>query len=174
MSITPYQISVPDAELESVKERLNHAVFPDELEHAGWDYGAPLRDVKRLAYYWRSGFDWKAQEARINKTLPQFTTKIHIDGFDELDIHFVHQRSPVLGAIPLLFVHGWPGSFLEVAKLLPLLHGSATAPAFSVVAPSLPNFGFSSAVRQKGFALDQYAAVCNALMLKLGYDQYGE
>jgi len=173
MSISPYQISVPNAELERIKQKLDHSSFPDELDHAGWDYGAPLKDVERLTYYWRSGFDWKAQEAKLNR-LPQFTTKMHVDGFDELDIHFVHQKSPVVGAIPLLFVHGWPGSFIEVTKLLPLLQGSATNPAFSIVAPSLPNFGFSSGVRQKGFTLEEYAKVCHALMLRLGYDQYGK
>lgn len=173
MSILPYKISVSDSELERVKQKLDHSTFPDEIEHAEWEYGAPLKDVQRLAYYWRSGFDWKEQETKLNQ-LPQFTTKIQVDSHEELDIHFIHQRSPVLGAIPLLFVHGWPGSFIEVVKLLPLLQGSATAPAFSIVAPSLPNFGFSAGVKHKGFALDQYAKTCHALMLRLGYDQYGE
>lgn len=172
MSVLHYQIDVSDARIERLKQKLEHASFPDELDGAGWDYGAPLNDVKRLAEYWRNGFNWKEQEAKLNR-MPQFTTKIQVENFNELDIHFVHQRSPVPGAIPLLFCHGWPGSFIEVEKLLPLLQGSSTTPAFSIVAPSLPNFGFSSAVKQKGFALDKYARVCNALMLRLGYHQYG-
>jgi pimeloyl-ACP methyl ester carboxylesterase len=76
-------------------------------------------------------------------SFPQFETQVTVDGFGPIDMHFLHQKSEVKGAIPLLFVHGWPGSFLEVTKMLPLLKGGDGKPAFHVVAPSLPNYGFS-------------------------------
>ena len=105
MSIEPYEVHVPESQFEKLKERLSLASFPDELDGAGWDLGSPLADVKRLASYWKDGFDWRKAEERINK-LPQFTTTIQADGFEPLKIHFVHQPSEVESAIPLLFVHG--------------------------------------------------------------------
>ena len=112
-------------------------------------------------------------EAELNE-LPQFVTPVQIDGFGSLDIHFVHHQSPIKSAIPLLFVHGWPGSFIEVSKLLPLLTAGdgVNNPAYTIVAPSLPNFGFSEGVKKKGFDLAKYAEVLNNLMLKLGYEEY--
>jgi pimeloyl-ACP methyl ester carboxylesterase len=147
--------------------------FPDELEKAEWNYGSPLNDIKRLVARWQDGFDWRAAETEINE-LPMFTTPVAVGGFGELDIHFVHKRSPVDGAIPLLFVHGWPGHFLEVSKILDSLTSpdDPRQPAFHVVAPSLPNFGFSEGIKQKGFRMQHYAEVCNNLMQQLGYRQY--
>lgn len=101
----PYTISVPDEKLTSLTDKLSTATFPDELDDAGWDYGAPLADIKRLVKYWQESYDWRKQEAEINK-LPSYRTKIQVDGFETLDIHFVYQKSEVEGAIPLLFVHG--------------------------------------------------------------------
>ncbi|KAL8998535.1 MAG: hypothetical protein Q9188_006081 [Gyalolechia gomerana] len=169
-SIEPFSLSVPNAQLERLSQKLSTTNFPDELDEAGWDYGAPLADIKRLTKYWQDKYDWRKAEAKINE-LPNYKTPIDIDGFGTLDIHFVHQKSPVKDAIPLLFAHGWPGSFHEVSKILPLLTSSAT-PSFHVVAPSHPNFGFSSPVTKRGFALPQYAETCHKLMLKLGYPQY--
>ncbi|KAI4143507.1 MAG: hypothetical protein L6R39_004548, partial [Caloplaca ligustica] len=169
-SIEPFTVSVPDSQLERLSQKLSDANFPDELDEAGWDYGAPLADIKRLTKYWREKYDWRNAEAKINE-LPNFKTPIEVDGFGSLDIHFVHQKSPIEGAIPLLFAHGWPGSFLEVQKILPLLT-SSTTPSFHVVAPSHPNFGFSAGVTKRGFALPQYAETCHKLMLKLGYTRY--
>ncbi|SLM41072.1 microsomal epoxide hydrolase [Lasallia pustulata] len=148
-----YQISVPDSELERLRQKLSTVTFPDELDQAGWDYGAPLADIKRLAAYWKDEFDWRKAEAWLNE-LPNFQTPIQVDGFESLNIHFVHQKSPIREAIPLLFCHGWPGSFIEVTKLLPLLRTST--PAFQIVAPSLPNFAFSDGTKKKGFGLPQY------------------
>ncbi|KAF2869999.1 Alpha/Beta hydrolase protein [Massariosphaeria phaeospora] len=168
----PYTISVPEPHLQKLKRKLADAEYPDELDARDqWQYGAPLADVKRLAKYWENGFDWRKAEAQMNE-LPNFREKVAVEGFGELDVHFVHQRSEVEGAIPLLFCHGWPGSFLEVTKLLPLLRGSADTPAFHIVAPSLPNFGFSQKIVQPGFALPHYAETCHNLMLSLGYPQY--
>lgn len=109
MSPQPYKISVPQKKLDSLKTKLQLAEFPDELSEAGWDLGAPLADVKRLAKAWQS-FDWRKAEAELNE-LPQYHTGIRVDGFDELDIHFVHQKSDVKNAIPLIFVHGCEYSY---------------------------------------------------------------
>ena len=123
----------------------------DQLEGAGWDYGAPLDEIKRLAKYWETGFDWRAQEAKLNE-LPNFHRNIKPDGFLDLDIHYVHQKSSSSDAIPLLFIHGWPGSYVEVTKLLPALQKSTNGVSFHVVAPSLPNFGWSEGPQLKGFS----------------------
>ncbi|KAI0734749.1 Alpha/Beta hydrolase protein [Fomitopsis betulina] len=172
MAEQPFTLAVPDADLEVLRKKLDIARWPDELENAGWEYGAPLTDVERLVARWRDGFDWRAAEASINQ-LPQFTRDIEVNGHGTLNIHYVHQRSTVENAVPLLFLHGWPGHFLEVKKLLPLLtEASPSHPSFHVVAPSLPNFGFSEAAKKPGFRGEQYAEVVNKLMLALGYDEY--
>ncbi|KAF2018761.1 alpha/beta-hydrolase [Aaosphaeria arxii CBS 175.79] len=169
---TPYKINVPKSQIKHLHQKLAAADFPDELDAADqWAYGAPLSDIKRLATYWKDSFDWRKAETKLNE-LPNFRTKVDVSGFGEIDLHFVHRRSEVDGAVPLLFVHGWPGSFIEVTKILPLLEGKDGGPAFHVVAPSLPNFGFSERVTKPGFALSQYAETCNNLMHSLGYDNY--
>lgn len=172
----PYSISIPDSELDFLKKKLELTRFPDELEGAAWNYGAPLSDIKRLVGHWQNGFDWRKSEAALNK-LPMFTRNIEVEGFGPLNIHYVHQKSDVAGAIPLLFVHGCrthtsysevvlltaslgPGSFMEVRKILPLLTaGGPDHPSFHVVAPSLPGFGFSEAPSKPGFKGPQYAEV---------------
>ena len=104
-SETPYKINISDEQIALLKAKLELAVLPDELDDAGWDYGTPLGDVSRLTKYWKS-FDWKKQEKAINDALPQFTRDIEVEGHDKLSIHYVHKRSEVKGAVPLLFVHG--------------------------------------------------------------------
>ena len=147
--ISPYKIAVPQAKLDRLKQKLALADFPDELEEAGWDYGVPLADIKRLTAYWHNGYDWRKAEAELNEALPQFTVDIQVEGFETLKIHFVHQKSEVKGAIPLLFAHGWPGSFDEARKIIPdLVKGGKDSPAFHVVVPSLPNFGFSQGTKK--------------------------
>ncbi|KIY66696.1 alpha/beta-hydrolase [Cylindrobasidium torrendii FP15055 ss-10] len=167
---TPFQISVPAESIDLLHQKLALTTFPDELVDVDRDYGVPLEDLKRLVSCWKDTFDWRAQEAALNAELPQYTVDIDVDGFDTLNVHFVHQRSSEPNAIPLLFVHGWPGSFLEVRKVLPLL--TEGSPSFHVVALSLPGFGFSEAPRRKGFGLPQFAEVGNKLMVALGYDKY--
>ncbi|KAK3945109.1 Alpha/Beta hydrolase protein [Diplogelasinospora grovesii] len=171
--IKPYTITVPQACIDDLKQRLGLARFPDELDAAEWDMGAPLADVKRLAQHWKDDYDWKAQEEELNK-LPHFVADIQCEGFEPLAIHFIHQPSKVKNAIPLLFIHGWPGHFGEVIKILGPLGGGdgISTPAFHIVAPSLPNFGFSQGTKKRGFALEQYAETMNKLMLKLGYNEY--
>ncbi|KAI9727470.1 MAG: hypothetical protein M1828_006412 [Chrysothrix sp. TS-e1954] len=172
MDISPMSLSTNDEQINELKQKLSRVSTPTRIDNGDpWDLGAPVQDVMRLAQYWQDGFDWRKQEAKINE-LPNYTTPIAVEGFEELQIHFLHQKSDVKDAIPLLFVHGWPGSFIEVTKLLPLLKGDSKNPAFHVVAPSLPNFGFSTWPDKRGFALPQYAETCHKLMLKLGYNQY--
>ncbi|KAJ7088393.1 Alpha/Beta hydrolase protein [Mycena belliarum] len=173
MSESPFKISVPDATIVRLRQKLDLTNLPDELEGAEWDYGVPLADMKRLVARWRDGYDWRQHEAQINAALPQFTRPIPVEGHGTLSIHYVHQRSEVSGAIPLLFVHGWPGSFLEAKKIIPLLsEKSEDHPSFHVVAMSLPGYGFSEAPSKKGFDMAQYAEVGNKLMLALGYNEY--
>jgi pimeloyl-ACP methyl ester carboxylesterase len=173
-SLKPYTISVPDASIDKLKRKLADADYPDELDTpAQWSYGSPLSDIKRLAKHWETKFSWREAEAQLNK-LPNFRQNITVDGFDPLEIHFVWKKNPNPNAIPLLFVHGWPGSFIEVTKLLPLLEEGERngGPAFHIIAPSLPNFGFSTRVTKPGFALSQYAETCHRLMQSLGCDKY--
>ena len=186
-----FSISVPDSSIELLKKKLALTTFPDELPDSGWKYGAPLGDIKRLVNRWQDGFDWRKQEAEINAEMPQFTRDINVEGHGTLNIHFVHKKSSVANAIPLLFVHGceclyictivlmseWrmtgPGTFMEVRKLLPLLTSAdGDGPSFHIVAPSLPGFGFSEGLKTQGFLAPQYAETFHKLMLDLGYDEY--
>ncbi|KAF9453151.1 alpha/beta-hydrolase [Macrolepiota fuliginosa MF-IS2] len=172
-SETPFKIAVPDEDIVVLKQKLNLTRFPDELQDAGRDYGAPLSDIQRLVAYWKDGYDWRKREAELNAELPQFTRDIEVEGFGSLNVHYIHKKSSVSTAIPLLFVHGWPGSFLEVRKILPLLvQESPEHPSFHVVAIGLPGFGFSEAPKKRGFAIAQYAEVSHRLMLALGYNEY--
>lgn len=175
-NIKPFKIDVSDAEIEKLKTKLSLATFPEDVEMSeSWSYGTPLKDIKRLAAYWQDGFDWRAAESKLNAQLSQFTTTVAVDGFDPIEIHFVHHKSSRPDSIPLLFAHGWPGSFYEAIKLLPLLTHPGdpdNQPSFNVVVPSLPNFGFSAAVTKPGFGPNQYAETCHKLMLQLGYDRY--
>ncbi|KAI3618595.1 epoxide hydrolase [Moniliophthora roreri] len=163
----PFKINVSDESLELLAKKLALTRLPDEIEDAGWDYGVPLQDIRRLVGRWKDGFDWRKQEKMLNDELPQFTRDIEVDGFGKLNVHFVHQESKTKNAIPLLFAHGWPGSFLEVRKILPLL--TTGYPSFHVVAIGHPGYGFSEAPKKKGFGLAQYAEVGHKLMLALGY-----
>ncbi|KAK0196301.1 Alpha/Beta hydrolase protein [Armillaria mellea] len=170
---SPFKISISEEKLKLLQQRLALVTFPDELEDSGTKYGAPLKDIQRLVARWKDGFDWRAQEAALNAELPQFTRDIHVEGFGGLNIHYVHKKSEAEGAVPLLFVHGWPGNFLEVRKILPLLTASSPEhPSFHVVALSLPGYGFSEASQKQNFRLAQYAEVAHKLMLALGYNEY--
>lgn len=104
--IKPFKIAVPDSAIKLLKNKLAVSTFPDETEFSDdWAFGASLGDIKRLANRWQDGFDWRKHEAKLNE-LPQFTTAISVNGFDDLNLHFVHQLSSKPGAIPLLFCHG--------------------------------------------------------------------
>jgi hypothetical protein len=115
--IHPFNIAVPDDDLTDLYRRLELTRLPDELDlpvDQAWDWGIPLAVLKPVVEYWRTQYDWRAVEEKINRTLPQFTTNVHSREHGPLDIHFVHKRSDNPAATPLLFVHGWPGNFLEV------------------------------------------------------------
>ncbi|KAJ6498715.1 Alpha/Beta hydrolase protein [Mycena vulgaris] len=173
MTESPFKISIPDASIDRLHQKLKLTTLPDELDGAGWEYGVPLADVKRLVARWRDGYDWRHHEAELNAALPQFTRIISVEGHGALTIHYVHQRSEIPGAIPLLFVHGWPGSFLEARKIVSLLSAkSADHPSFHVVVLGLPGYGFSEGPSTMGFDIPQYAEVGNKLMLALGYNEY--
>ncbi|KAH9169961.1 Alpha/Beta hydrolase protein [Lactarius sanguifluus] len=168
----PFKIAVPDDALALLNRKLDDTRLPDEVDAAEWAYGAPLADIKRLVSRWKDGYNWRTHERELN-ALPMFTRTIAVDEFGELNVHYVHQRSATKGAIPLLFVHGWPGSFLEVTKILPLLTSvSADHPSFHVVAPSLPGYAWSEGVLKKGFRAEHYAELFNKLMISLGYSEY--
>jgi pimeloyl-ACP methyl ester carboxylesterase len=171
MSVKPFNIYVPQAKLDHLKQKLELVDLPDEIAGAEWSQGPPLSEIKRLVEAWK-GFDWRAAEKGINEQ-PNFATTISVEGFDPLNVHFIHEKSEKPNAIPLLFVHGWPGSFLEALKLKDLL--SKAPPSdfqFHLVAPSLPNFGFTNGVTKPGFGLAQYAEICHELMMTLGYRRY--
>ncbi|RXW18152.1 hypothetical protein EST38_g7707 [Candolleomyces aberdarensis] len=173
----PFQISIPSSDLTLLQQKLELVRLAHEVDNAGWDYGVPLSEIKRLTAYWKDTFlpKWRDHEAKLNEDLgPQFTRDIEVDGgFGKINVHHVHRKSAVVDAVPLLFVHGWPGSVLEVKKILPLLvEESPDHPSFHVVAVSLPGYGFSEAPQKKGFEAVQMAEVCNKLMLSLGYTEY--
>lgn len=149
-SITPFKISISDEKINRLQQKLALTDLPSEVPDLKDPYsrGVPLSEIKRLALYWQHKFDWRAIEAKINE-IPQCIANIAVEGFGTYDIHFVHQRSQVSNAIPLLALHGWPSSFLAVQPMLPLLiEGGIDEPAFHVVAPSLIDFGFSSASKK--------------------------
>ncbi len=171
-AIRPFRFAIPQADLDDLRGRLARTRFPDELPRVGWDYGVPLGYVKDLAEYWRTGYDWRAWEARLNE-YPQFTTTI-----DGQNIHFLHVRSPEPDALPLILTHGWPGSIVEYLDLIgpltdPRAHGGDPAQAFHLVIPSLPGFGFSGPTTEKGWNRYRTARAWAELMRWLGYDRYG-
>jgi pimeloyl-ACP methyl ester carboxylesterase len=167
--IRPFRIDVPEADLVDLHDRLTRTRWPDEPDDAGGDYGLPLAYARELAGHWATGYDWRAHEAELN-ALPQFVTTI-----DGADVHFVHVRSPRPDATPLLLTHGWPGSILEfVAPIGPLTDPAApTAPAFHLVIPSVPGFGFSGPTRDRGWGVPRIARAFAELMSRLGYERYG-
>jgi pimeloyl-ACP methyl ester carboxylesterase len=172
VTIRPFRIDVPSADLDDLRDRLARTRWPDEPPGAGWDYGLPLGYARELARHWATGYDWRAQEARLN-AIPQFITTI-----DGADLHFLHVRSPRADATPLLLTHGWPGSILEFVSLIgpltdPATHGAPTASAFHLVIPSIPGFGFSGPTRQRGWDVSRIAGAFTELMARLGYERYG-
>lgn len=170
--ISPYRIDIAQSDLDDLDRRLAATRWPAELPGTGWERGVPLGYLNELADYWRTSYDWRKHEAALNE-LPHFMTEI-----DGQNIHFVHVRSADPDATPLLLVHGWPGSFMEFVDVIgpltdPQGHGSPGAPAFHVVIPSTPGFGFSGPTRQAGWHTRRVAQAFAELMSRLGYDKYG-
>jgi pimeloyl-ACP methyl ester carboxylesterase len=170
--IRPFRINFPEGELDDLRDRLARTRWPDELPGVGWAYGVGLGYVKEMAEYWRSTYDWRKHEARLNQ-FPQFTTTI-----GGTNMHFMHVHSPEPNALPLILTHGWPGSiveFLDVIEPLsnPRAHGGDPADAFHVVVPSIPGYGFSGPTRDTGWDAARMAKAWDQLMKRLGYEGYG-
>jgi pimeloyl-ACP methyl ester carboxylesterase len=163
MAVTPFKIEVSDAILKDLKERLDRTRWPDEMPGSGWDYGTNLDYIKELVEYWRTRFDWRSQEELIN-SLSHF--KADIDG---QGIHFIHEKGKGPNPMPLVITHGWPGTFFEMYKVIPMLsdpasHGGDPADAFDVVAPSMPGYGFSDASDKRGLDIFAIADIWAKLM----------
>ncbi len=157
----PFQIDIPQADLDDLAVRLARTRWPDELPGTGWDYGVARDRVRRLGEYWRQGYDWHAWTARLN-AVPQFTTVI-----DGQQIHFLHVRGGA--GLPLLLCHGWPSTpadFLELA-------GPLTGAGFDLVIPSMPGYGFSGPTTSPGWDVARIAQAYAELMAGLGYSRYG-
>jgi epoxide hydrolase len=158
----PFRIDVPQSDLDDLRERLARTRWTRQLPGEGRQRGVPVDYLRDLAEYWRTGFDWRAQEARLNE-FPQFTDEI-----DGQEIHFLHVRSPRPDALPLILTHGWPNSFVEFARLIEPLSRT-----FHVVVPSVPGFGFSAPPRETGWTTKRVALIWAELMHRLGYERYG-
>lgn len=170
MKIDPFVIDVPQFILDDLRERLDRTRWPDEVEDAGWEYGANLAYMRELVEYWRTSFDWRAQE-RVMKALPHFRAEV-----EGIGIHLIHARGRGPAPMPLLITHGWPSSFVEMLGLIPLLadpgaHGGDPADAFDVIVPSIPGFGFSDRPG-RGMTRSRVATLWAHLMEGLGYARY--
>jgi pimeloyl-ACP methyl ester carboxylesterase len=168
----PFKIAVEDTVLRDLKDRLARTRWPDQIDGSDWEYGVPVAYMREFVEYWRTKYDWRDHEKKLNM-LDQFVTRI-----DGLDIHFVHVRSKEKNALPLVIVHGWPGSVYEFHKIIgpltdPVAHGGQAEDAFHVVCPSLPGFGFSGKPKERGWSSQRMAEVVAKLMARLGYDRYG-
>jgi pimeloyl-ACP methyl ester carboxylesterase len=166
-NIQPFRIEIGQADVDDLHRRLAGARWPGELPGAGWTRGVPLGYLKELAGYWRTQYDWRAAEARLNSH-PQFVTEI-----DGQRIHFLHVRSGRPGARPLLITHGFPSSVAEFLYLIEPLVNPAAGQAFDVIAPSLPGYAFSTPLSAAGWAMGRTARAWAELMRRLGYQRYG-
>jgi pimeloyl-ACP methyl ester carboxylesterase len=169
MQITPFTIRVPDEVLSDLRTRIRNTRWPNQAPGAAWAQGTDLEYLKRLLSYWADGFDWRAQERRLN-TFKHFRAEL-----GAIHVHFVHERSREGNGIPLILTHGWPSSFLELLPLVPLLTNPKAngidAPAFDLVIPSLPGYGFSERPAQANYRT--VARLWHTLMHGLGYERYG-
>jgi pimeloyl-ACP methyl ester carboxylesterase len=169
--ITPFVIQVQEEVLTDLRARIHNTRWPDQVAGVGWDQGTDLDYLRQMLAYWADGFDWRAQECELN-TFHHFRAEL-----DGVQIHFVHERAPGGRGIPLILTHGWPSTFVELLPLVPLLtdpagHGIA-GPAFDVVIPSLPGYGFSERPARTGVNYRYTAALWHRLMRGLGYARYG-
>ncbi|KAL8805184.1 MAG: hypothetical protein Q9223_005366 [Gallowayella weberi] len=175
---TPYKIHVDDELLDSTKKKLHLARFPEEqidISDDDWSQGAKVKVVKRLAEYWREQYDWRAEEARINAEFNQFKVKVDVPGYGHQVFHYAHHISSRSDAIPLLFVQGWPGSFLEARKIIePLTNPpDASTQAFHLVVPSIPGFGPGDPAKKSGFGPQFTARGFKKVMVDvLGYERF--
>ncbi|CAN5664678.1 epoxide hydrolase [soil metagenome] len=172
MTIRPFELHVPDADIADLRERLSRTRFPDQAPGAPWAYGTDLDYMRGLVEHWRDSFDWRAQEARLN-AFAQY--KVALAG---IDLHYLHVQGQGPEPMPLLLSHGWPGSVFEFTELIPRLtdparFGGDPADSFTVVAPSLPGYGLSFSPGQPRFSVEQIADAFAALMTDvLGYPRF--
>lgn len=169
--IEEFTISIPQREIDDLKRRLDSTRMPDQIADTTWEYGTDSAYLSELLDYWQNDFDWREQETLLNQ-FDQYKTEI-----DGLEMHFIHQRSQNPGAIPLMIVHGWPGSVAEFSKIIspltdPAAHGGNVADSYHVIAPSLPGFGFSERPSEPGYSPEKIALILAGLMERLGYDEY--
>ena len=169
----PFTINVPDSVLTDLRERLDRVRWPGEVPNTAWDYGANLAYMKELVEYWRTRYDWRAQERQINRWKHFHVT---IDG---QRIHYIHERGKGPKPFPLIITHGWPGSIAEFMEVIgpltdPAAHGGDPADAFDVIAPSLPGYGFSDPTHERQVNIIRIAEWFVVLMNDvLGYTRYG-
>ena len=172
VEIRPFEIAIANADLDDLRRRLDAARWPAPFAGDGWERGVPVSYLRRIADYWRTSFDWRAQEARLN-AFPQFVTTI-----DGQPIHFLHVRSADPDALPLVICHGYPSSFAEFSEVIgpltdPVSYGLDSSVAFHVVVPSLPGYGFSTPLGETGWNLSRTAKAVSELVRRLGYERYG-
>jgi pimeloyl-ACP methyl ester carboxylesterase len=170
-AIRPFHISVPEETLVDLRRRIVAARWPEKETVADQSQGVQLATIQKLARYWSTDYDWRKVEMRLN-ALPQFITEI-----DGLDIHFIHVRSKHENALPLIVTHGWPGSIIELLKIVdpltnPTAHGGSASDGFDLVIPSLPGYGFSGKPTSTGWDPQRIARAWTALMKRLGYTQF--
>ena len=159
----PFTLHIPDAAIADLHQRLERTRWPDEPPLEAWSTGTSVAYAQEVAEYWRTGFDWRAWEAKLNG-FRQFTVPIA-----GIDVHFIHEEARGPNAIPLLLCHGWPGSVFEFHKLIPLL-----SDRFTIVAPSLPGYTLSFRPGQQRFGVEDIAGVFATLMTDvLGYQRFG-
>ncbi|MCQ6956779.1 epoxide hydrolase family protein [Mucilaginibacter aquariorum] len=170
-SIRPFKVNIPNADLKDLRQRIMTTKWPEKETVADQSQGAKLAKMQDLVRYWGNTYSWRKAEARLN-AYPQFITKI-----DGVDIHFIHVRSKVPNAMPLILSHGWPGSVFEFLKVIdpltnPVAHGGKAEDAFDVIIPSLPGFGFSGKPAETGWDPDRIGKAWGVLMNRLGYKHY--
>lgn len=170
-AIRPFTVSISDAEIEDLKQRLARTRWPNPQTVPDWSQGVRLENAKALINYWQREYDWRRFESVLNG-FPQFLTEI-----DGLDIHFIHVKSKNPNAMPLILTHGWPGSIVEFVKLIgpltdPVAFGGNIEDSFDVVVPSLPGFGFSGKPTETGWTASRIATAWAELMRRLGYTKW--
>jgi pimeloyl-ACP methyl ester carboxylesterase len=169
--VAPFKLSVPQSALDDLQSRLGLVRWPERETVDDWSQGVPLASMRKLVEHWRTNYDWRALETRLN-ALGQYRTQI-----DGLGIHFLHVRSKHESALPLLLTHGWPGSVVEFLKVVgpltdPVAYGGRAEDAFHVVIPSLPGFGFSDRPATQGWNVVKTAQAWAMLMERLGYKKW--
>jgi hypothetical protein len=169
--IRTFTYRAPQSALDDLRQRLTRARWPERETVTDWSQGVPTAKLRALVDYWRTEYDWRRCETTLNG-FAQYL--IQIEG---LDIHFLHIRSPHANALPLIITHGWPGSVIELFKIIepltnPTAHGGKAEDAFHVVTPSLPGFAFSGKPAERGWNAERIARAWAELMRRLGYDRF--